>query len=469
MRIHLSILMLAVCLTAHTAYAVECTFDTDRMALIAGQRTFILGLYENPADDALLDQVAKAGFNLVQAQPTVESLDRLKAKGLLAWVNTGGAIDFSTKEDPRSAYLDELVGALKEHPALAVWEVPDEALWNVWYSPVLARIEKEPGELAKRLETLEDAEKQTTLRAKLAESAQLRAANLHLEADAIADGIWEALEETPPYRGISLVNAPTEENRLRKGLLEGYLHLKGTDPAHPVWMNHAPRNTIPQLARFGLAADVVGCDIYPVPAGVAGHSDLADRTLASVGAYTDRMQASAPEKPVWMVLQGFGWNDIRAEDQPDDPTRRRPKPAETRFMAFDAIVHGARGLLYWGTYKVEKDSPFWAELLATVQELYSLQDVLSAPDAGAVLQVPVEPTYGSLDRGVLALPKETAEGIWYLVVNESPYTLTYRLPVGAGEGTWQVYPDGPAVPREDESLRHTISGYGVQVLAPQGG
>jgi hypothetical protein len=234
-------------------------------------------------------------------------------------------------------------------------------------------------------------------------------------------------------------------------------------------MNHAPRNTIPQLARFGLAADVVGCDIYPVPAtGAAGHSDLADRTLSSVGAYTDRMQASAPGKPVWMVLQGFGWNDIRAEDAPDDPKRRRPKPEESRFMAYDAIVRGARGLLYWGTFKVEKDSLFWGELLALVKELNGLQAVLSAPDAGAVMQVPLEPSYGSLDRGVLALPKETDTGTWYIVVNESPYTLTYRLPVDAGNAAWHVYPDGPAVPREKDILRQTIVGYGVQVLAPQG-
>ncbi len=462
-------LILTGLLAAHGALAAECTFDTDRMAIIAGQRTFVLGLYENPAEDAVLDQVANAGFNLVQAQATAESLDRLKSKGLHAWVNTGGAIDFSTKEEPRAAYLDELVNPLKEHPALLVWEVPDEALWNVWYGPVLARIEKEPSELAKRLDVLEDVELQTTLRAKLAESAQLRQENRHLEADAAADGIWEALQETPPYRGISLVNAPAEEDRLRKGLLEGYLHLKTADPAHPVWMNHAPRNTIPQLARFGLAADVVGCDIYPVPAtGAAGHSDLADRTLSSVGAYTDRMQASAPGKPVWMVLQGFGWNDIRAEDAPDDPKRRRPKPEESRFMAYDAIVRGARGLLYWGTFKVEKDSLFWGELLALVKELNGLQAVLSAPDAGAVMQVPLEPSYGSLDRGVLALPKETDTGTWYIVVNESPYTLTYRLPVDAGNAAWHVYPDGPAVPREKDILRQTIVGYGVQVLAPQG-
>ena len=104
-------LILTGLLAAHGALAAECTFDTDRMAIIAGQRTFVLGLYENPAEDAVLDQVANAGVNLVQAQPTAASLDRLKSKGLHAWVNTGGTIDFSTKEEPRAAYLVDGAGA----------------------------------------------------------------------------------------------------------------------------------------------------------------------------------------------------------------------------------------------------------------------------------------------------------------------------------------------------------------------
>lgn len=469
MKKPLSLSLLVALALSPSGLAAECHIDADRMAVVNGERTFMLGLYENPDDDAVFEQAVEAGFNLIRAEGTVAALDRLHAKGVYGWVNTGQAIDFSLKADPRSADLDALIGPIKDHPALLVWEVPDEALWNVWYGPVQARIEQEPKKLAARLDAVEDSAQQAALRAKMAEAASLRAQNQHAEADEIMDGIWAALNEVPPFKGIGLAQAPEEENRLRKGMLEGYLYLKGADPAHPVWMNHAPRNSIPQLARFGMAADIVGCDIYPAPAnGSGGHSDLADQTLASVGAYTQRMQTSAPEKPVWMVLQGFGWTDLREADQPEDPKRRRPKPEETRFMAYDAIVHGARGLLYWGTYKVEKDSPFWTELLAVVSELHALQDVLSAPDGGAVMQVPLEPTYGSLDRGVLALPKQVGEDLWYLVVNESPYTLTYRLPVASGTESYQVRAEGQAVPVEKGQLRGTIPGYGCQVLAPAG-
>src|SRR5690606_26326563 len=129
-----------------------------------------------------------------------------------------------------------------------------------------------------------------------------------------------------------------------EGMREGYSLLRTLDPKHPVWMNHAPRNQIAQLMAFNDAADIVGCDIYPVPFSADnGHSDIGLRTIASVGAYTDRMQESAPGKPVWMVLQGFGWSDIQPERK---EFMRRPEGHETRFMAYDAIVHGARGILY---------------------------------------------------------------------------------------------------------------------------
>ena len=142
------------------------------------------------------------------------------------------------------------------------------------------------------------------------------------------------------------------------GMIEGYKRLRQLDPAHPVWMNHAPRNQVAQLAAFNQGADIVGCDIYPVPFTTkVGHSDLAERTAAAVGAYTERMQQSAPGKPVWMVLQGCGWGDIQPQRTDEERKElRRPNWKETRFMAYDAIVRGARGILYWGTHAIEKDS-----------------------------------------------------------------------------------------------------------------
>jgi len=247
--------------------------------------------------------------------------------------------------------------------------------------------------------------------------------------------------------------------------------LRELDSGHPVWMNHAPRNQIAQLAAFNEGADIVGCDIYPIPRSRhVGHSDIMDTTPSSVGGYTDRMQMAAPGKPVWMVLQGFGWKDLLKEPEVGrEEYRRRPNLEETRFMAFDAIVHGARGILYWGTMVIEKDSQLWGDLMTAVRGLHELQPVLSAPDAELDLDVSFEETYGSVDRTVRVLPKDVGGKTWLLVVNEWQGPLHYTLRGLDGlDGTrYKDQYGGEEAVVEDGALRLHIQRHGVQVLAPQ--
>jgi len=411
------------------AVGVECAIAPDKMAVVEGERTFILGLYENPKDDAILKQVADAGFNLVRASESAASLDRLQAQGLWAWLNTGMRIDLSQQTEKRQTDLQTMISNHGNHPALLVWEVPDEALWNCWYGATQWRRTYEPPKQRELIEKLDDTALADTLRAQQRQVQKLYNQAEYLEADTLADSIWTQLGKTPPKPGYGISNAAERAATMAGGMLDGYTLIRQADPAHPIWMNHAPRNQIAQLAAFNKAADMVGCDIYPVPRSKRQkHSDLENKTLSSVGAFTDRMQAAAPGKPVWMVLQGFGWADLRPKATEEEIKElRRPNLKETRFMAFDTIVHGARGILYWGTYKVERPDPFWDDLLAVVRELADLQPVLSAPDATMDIAVSFEESYGSVDRSVLVLPKQVGDQVWLLVVNEAEEPLQYHL------------------------------------------
>lgn len=49
-------------------------------------------------------------------------------------MNLGGALDLSTNVPQRAAQLTEIVERVGKHPALLVWEGPDEILWNQWWS-----------------------------------------------------------------------------------------------------------------------------------------------------------------------------------------------------------------------------------------------------------------------------------------------------------------------------------------------
>ncbi|MBI4558650.1 MAG: hypothetical protein HY706_13805, partial [Candidatus Hydrogenedentes bacterium] len=185
-------------------------------------------------------------------------------------------------------------------------------------------------------------------------------------------------------------------------------------------------------------------------------------------AFTDRMQAAAPRKPVWMVLQGFGWADIQElRDEHERQAMRRPTFEESRFMAYDAIVHSARGLLYWGTHAVEKDSPFWQDLLKLVRELADLQPVLSAPDAKVRLKITTQETWGSVDRGVRVLPKKVGKHVHLLVVNEWHEPLTYTLSGLRNSQTMcRLGAEPSEIPVRKGSFTVTIPGHGVQVLSP---
>ncbi len=178
------------------------------------------------------------------------------------------------------------------------------------------------------------------------------------------------------------------------------------------------------------------------------------------------MIQSAPGKPAWMVLQGFGWDDIKESPSSGEPKNRRPTRHETRFMAYDAIVHGARGLLYWGTFAVEKPSPFWTDLKNVITELHELQPFLSAPDATGQVTLAVEPSSGSGENGVVLMAKGN-EGRWvFLVVNEAPEALAFaiRVPAFLNGKKVSVLNEPETLTIEDGMIHYGLPGLGVSVL-----
>ncbi|HDP35564.1 MAG TPA: hypothetical protein ENN29_10695 [Candidatus Hydrogenedentes bacterium] len=456
---------------ALSAAAATFHIAEDRMAVVDGERVFILGLYENPSDDAVLREAAESGFNLVYVSANEAALDRVHAQNLWAWINAGYAIDLSEKTEEREAALHSMVERFAAHPAMLVWEVPDEALWNCWYNAILWRTGEEPRRLTEKINALEDEDQKRELRGQLAEVRRLQRLALYDEAEPLADALWSALGEYSPRPGYGLADAPARAAKLCEGMIAGYKLLRKIDPDHPVWMNHAPRNQIAQLAMFNQGADIVGCDIYPIPfTPKVGHSDLAERSLAAVGAYTRRMQQAAPGKPVWMVLQGFGWGDIQPErSEAERRELRRPTYEESRFMAYDAIARGARGILYWGTASIEKDSTLWQDLMRLAAELRALQPVLSAHDAPIGIHVEVKETFGSVDRTIHVLPKQVGDKVWLIIVNECPDPLVYVLRgLGAPDGTiYEEIDSGRRVTVDDGAISMGLAAQSVHILRPE--
>lgn len=451
---------LAIVCSGMVVWAAPTSLDKDGMLRVDGKRTFIIGLYQTATADEFAKEIAAAGFNLIRVDPTEVELNRAKQAGLNAWIPAPG---WAVENDQKAEEFEKFVQSHKEHPALAVWEGPDEILWNVWWVRWNQALEqwKTVEDTAQRFEGTAEERKQ--LNDTISRWKTYRSSGRYAEGEEAEQWIRKQLS-LPPV-SVKLSEWHKQLPALRQQAQRGTDIIRRNDPHHVIWFNHAPRNTIQDLTDFGAVADIVGCDIYPVPMGpLVGHSDLADQGLPSVGAYTRRMLQTAPAKSVWMVLQGFGWDDLAEVVNKGD--RPRPTRSQNRFMAYDAIVNGARGILYWGTFAVEADAPFWTDLKQMVSELHSLQPFLSAPDSNQKYQVTIDPRWGSSERGLVWLAKEAEGQLALFLVNQAPDPIAFTV---SGLDSWnshtvQVSNEPETLQVQDGNIHYGLQGQSVSVL-----
>jgi hypothetical protein len=175
-------------------------------------------------------------------------------------------------------------------------------------------------------------------------------------------GVWKGSDE--PQWG----KVPVHElERAQKIIHE-------TDPNHPLWIVEAPRGTVDELREYDHTRDITGVDIYPVsfPPGI--HSLLPNDQISLVGDHTRiMMDVSRGRKPVWLTLQ-ISWSGVVKEGR----TLVMPTFHQERFMTYQAIINGARGLIYFGGHNPQAWSPrdkelgwnwtFWENVLRRIIE-----------------------------------------------------------------------------------------------------
>jgi len=171
----------------------------------------------------------------------------------------------------------------------------------------------------------------------------------------------------------------------RENLTAGREFINGLDPNHPVWCNFAPYDqttvagdkplTYDGYVEWTSLGNIFAMDRYPVR-----HNDYPDDNLNLVNYDCDIIRQIAADgagegTTIYMVLQGVGMLEWDGEPGNDG---RRPNYTETRFMGYTSIIHGAKGILYWGQSYIEPDSQLWQDLKQFAGELSFLQDVLAA-------------------------------------------------------------------------------------------
>lgn len=467
LKVHLVTLVLSSILPY--SEASPTTLDPDGGIRLSGERWFPLGLYEVPQDATRFERITNAGFNLVRSNMDKGLLDQIAAHGLQAWIPIGGLAE--VPDEAAAERLRKEMAPLKDHPALAIWEFPDEALWNCmelrW-----AASNKEREEIRNKVndhirsgspeaEILKDLYREMIL------------ALLHydfLQMEASIRKMWDALGEPERVVATQMSGRTDCEEQLFPNLLGGYNLLRKEDPKHLVWQNHAPRNSPEMLQKHSAYCDVWGCDIYPAPDyPPEGHSDLSARSLAAVGDYTRRFRELAPSKGTLMVLQGFGWKNIRkiADEYHDTDQGREPKYLESRFMAYDAIAQGANGIAYWGT-DFDKEGKAWEGLVPVIQELAALGTFLAAPSVSLPLDIDPLPSWNSRDREVAWTARQVGEDWLFIFVNEEdlPQKIHVAFPDEfLGRKLYLLYEDLYVEPVKGGQVELDFVGYGVRLLS----
>jgi hypothetical protein len=172
--------------------------------------------------------------------------------------------------------------------------------------------------------------------------------------------------------------------------------IRELDPNHPIAVTHAPRGTVESLRRYNAATDITGADIYPIGYPPGTHSLETNKEISMVGDYTRRMMEVADGKmPVWMILQ-IVWSGVIKTNK----TLRFPTFAEERFMVYEAIVNGARGLFFFGGHLPqamnERDRQlgwnwtFWERVLRPVIEEIGEKSPLYPALVAPVSKLPVK-------------------------------------------------------------------------------
>ena len=395
---------LAVILAQAAGAENMVTIGSRQYLEVNREPVFVIGSYGMP--QGMTPAEAKAmGFNLLRSGADKTQMDARAEAGIYAWITFGGAFDHNGTDDAaRRTQMKKVVDEYAGHPALLMWESIDEPAWT----------DKEP--------------------------AKARVAPEGMEA--------------------------------------GYNHLRTLEKDHPVYLNHAPRNTVETLRRYSAGMDIVCVDVYPiVPRGLGEtfaitpegrHGDLPNQTPSSVGEFVDKMKKVAyPGQAVFVVLQGFAWEGLRKAEERDESLVQYATYAESRFMAWNAIIHGANGLMYWGMTYTPRDHEFVQNLSKVLNEIRELEPMILGRD---VLHKPVlryAERGSTITDGVELMLRQVGETYTIVAANTSidPAGVTFAaLPEAiVKSGELEVLGENRSVTIRDGAFADEFEGLGVHI------
>lgn len=260
-------------------------------------------------------------------------------------------------------------------------------------------------------------------------------------------GVWKGADE-PAHGHVSVAGLKAVKD-----------HIHRLDPNHPIAIIEAPRApspagkkqdrplTVAAVKPYATTCDIHGVDIYPVsiPPGLHAGGPPVNTDISVVGDVTAILARATARKAIWTTLQ-IAWSGVLPPHRVVFPTL-----PQARFMAYDAVVAGARGLFFFGGHLTQAMNAadrqrgwnwtYWADVQRPLLE------ELSSPPHVAALTAPLAVNQVKANAADVAVSTREAGGSLHVIaVRRSARahgTVRFTgLPTSASRGSVLAHPGG---------------------------
>jgi hypothetical protein len=278
---------------------------------------------------------------------------------------------------------------------------------------------------------------------------------------------WEFQDE-PLYNKVSVDNS-------RKG----HRLVKREDPDHPLLTVEWPG--VPErFSEWKGIGDIFGTDLYPIPRERA-YGKLPNHDITQMRDYLEALRKAHGDRPLLLVLQGWAWDPLK------DGEKGYPTVTESRFMAYQSVIHGARGLFYYGQFQCTKPNPaagiaatskeptlqkaefekcqalnrqFWDRHRGFFKELTKASSIFTLPKAAEAIT--------STDAVIENATRKAADGELYLMAvnaGNKERQATFRLPAGSKAAEVHVLFEDRKLPVKDGTFVDRFRPYDTHVYS----
>jgi hypothetical protein len=244
-------------------------------------------------------------------------------------------------------------------------------------------------------------------------------------------------------------------------LAHAYATQRELDPSRLSLLIQAPRGTPADLASYNPVADVMNVDVYPVK------FKTPDPNLHWVGRWTRLLREATPSRVVTTTL-GICFSG--SFDRSGSGAYVVPTRGQMRYMAYDAIMNGSRGLVFFGGSNARcLESPdaalgwnwtYWTDALRPlVRELGTRGRLYPA-----LVRWEPGPRVRADDWGTQLLSRRVGDEIWVFAARHTrgEKRVTIRGLPRSLRGGW-VYREGRRIDVRKGTLTDTFARWDVHV------